>query len=88
MIDNCLLQRLPLLRLLRVSRRSRDEAELYAMFLLWMLSELFKELPEIGDPDKPKLVFTCSPSIPGTQPVSSARLEAECARLKAELKKR
>jgi DNA double-strand break repair helicase HerA and related ATPase len=30
---------------------------LYAMFLLWMLSELFKELPEIGDPDKPKLVF-------------------------------
>jgi DNA helicase HerA-like ATPase len=61
---------------------------LYAMFLLWMLSELFKELPEIGDPDKPKLVFTCSPSIPGTQPVSSARLEAECARLKAELKKR
>ena len=30
---------------------------LYATFLLWMLSELFNELPEIGDPDKPKLVF-------------------------------
>ncbi|QEA12081.1 helicase HerA-like domain-containing protein [Comamonas flocculans] len=30
---------------------------LYASFLLWMLSELFERLPEIGDPDKPKLVF-------------------------------
>ena len=30
---------------------------LYATFLLWMLSELFEQLPEIGDPDKPKLVF-------------------------------
>ena len=30
---------------------------LYATFLLWMLSELFEMLPEIGDPDKPKLVF-------------------------------
>lgn len=30
---------------------------LYAVFLLWLLSELFEELPEIGDPDKPKLVF-------------------------------
>lgn len=30
---------------------------LYAVFLLWMLSELFEELPEIGDPDKPRLVF-------------------------------
>ncbi|MBT9549367.1 MAG: DUF853 domain-containing protein [Hydrogenophaga sp.] len=30
---------------------------LYATFLLWMLSELFESLPEIGDPDKPKLVF-------------------------------
>jgi uncharacterized protein len=30
---------------------------LYATFLLWMLSELFEELPEVGDPDKPKLVF-------------------------------
>lgn len=30
---------------------------LYATFLLWLLSELFEELPEIGDPDKPRLVF-------------------------------
>ncbi len=30
---------------------------LYATFLLWLLSELFETLPEIGDPDKPKLVF-------------------------------
>jgi DNA helicase HerA-like ATPase len=31
--------------------------KLYATFLLWLLSELFEDLPEIGDPDKPKLVF-------------------------------
>jgi DNA helicase HerA-like ATPase len=30
---------------------------LYATFLLWMLSELFETLPEVGDLDKPKLVF-------------------------------
>ena len=30
---------------------------LYATFLLWMLSELFEELPEVGDADKPRLVF-------------------------------
>ncbi len=30
---------------------------LYATFLLWMLSELFENLPEVGDPDKPKFVF-------------------------------
>ena len=30
---------------------------LYATFLLWMLSELFEQLPEIGDPEQPKLVF-------------------------------
>lgn len=30
---------------------------LYATFLLWLLSELFEEMPEVGDPDKPKLVF-------------------------------
>jgi hypothetical protein len=29
----------------------------YATFLLWLLSELFERLPEVGDPDKPKLVF-------------------------------
>lgn len=31
--------------------------QLYAAFLLWMLSELFEQLPEIGDPEKPRLVF-------------------------------
>ncbi|MBV1689901.1 DUF853 domain-containing protein [Novosphingobium sp. G106] len=31
--------------------------KLYATFLLWLLSELFEALPEMGDPDKPKLVF-------------------------------
>jgi DNA helicase HerA-like ATPase len=30
---------------------------LYATFLLWLLSELFEKLPEVGDPEKPKLVF-------------------------------
>jgi DNA helicase HerA-like ATPase len=30
---------------------------LYSTFLLWLLSELFEELPEIGDPEKPRLVF-------------------------------
>lgn len=30
---------------------------LYSTFLLWLLSELFEQLPEIGDPDKPKLCF-------------------------------
>lgn len=30
---------------------------LYATFLLWLLSELFEQLPEVGDPDKPKFVF-------------------------------
>ena len=31
--------------------------KLYATFLLWLLSELFEELPEVGNPDKPKFVF-------------------------------
>jgi DNA helicase HerA-like ATPase len=34
-----------------------ENPRLYATFLLWLLSELFEELPELGDPDKPKLVF-------------------------------
>jgi len=34
-----------------------ENPRLYATFLLWLLSELFEELPEIGDPEKPKLVF-------------------------------
>jgi DNA helicase HerA-like ATPase len=31
--------------------------KIYATFLLWMLTELFEKLPEVGDPEKPKLVF-------------------------------
>ena len=31
--------------------------KLYATFLLWLLSELFEELPEVGDPEKPRMVF-------------------------------
>ena len=34
-----------------------NSPKLYATFLLWLLSELFEQLPEVGDPDKPKLVF-------------------------------
>ncbi|MES2184178.1 MAG: helicase HerA-like domain-containing protein [Pseudomonadota bacterium] len=37
--------------------RLMQSPRLYATFLLWMLSELFEHLPEIGDPEKPKLVF-------------------------------
>ena len=31
--------------------------KIYATYLLWLLAELFEQLPEVGDPDKPKLVF-------------------------------
>ncbi len=34
-----------------------NSPQLYATFLLWMMSELFEELPELGDPEKPKMVF-------------------------------
>ena len=34
-----------------------NNPRLYASFLLWLLAELFENLPEIGDPEKPKLVF-------------------------------
>jgi len=34
-----------------------NNPRLYASFLLWLLSELFEQLPEVGDPEKPKLVF-------------------------------
>src|SRR6201985_2793980 len=34
-----------------------NSPQLYATFLLWLLSELFEKLPEVGDPEKPKLVF-------------------------------
>ena len=62
----------PALRISDIMRTTRDgrgainvlaadklmmNPRLYATFLLWLLSELFEELPEVGDPDKPKLVF-------------------------------
>ncbi|HEX6530719.1 MAG TPA: helicase HerA-like domain-containing protein, partial [Burkholderiales bacterium] len=34
-----------------------NSPKLYSSFLLWLLAELFEQLPEVGDPDKPKLVF-------------------------------
>jgi DNA helicase HerA-like ATPase len=34
-----------------------SQPKVYAAFLLWLLSELFEALPEVGDPDQPKLVF-------------------------------
>jgi DNA helicase HerA-like ATPase len=40
-----------------VADKLMQSPRLYATFLLWMLSELFEELPEAGDPPKPKLVF-------------------------------
>ena len=33
------------------------QPKLYAVFLLWLLTEMFQTLPEVGDPDRPKLVF-------------------------------
>ena len=37
--------------------RLMQSPRLYATFLLWLLSELFEVLPEVGDPEKPRLVF-------------------------------
>jgi DNA helicase HerA-like ATPase len=37
--------------------RLMQTPRLYATFLLWLLSQLFEELPEVGDPEKPRLVF-------------------------------
>lgn len=39
------------------AERLMESPRLYATFLLWLLSELFEELPELGDPEKPVLVF-------------------------------
>lgn len=40
-----------------VADKLMQSPRLYATFLLWMLSELYEHLPEVGDPPKPKLVF-------------------------------
>ncbi|MGE3918563.1 MAG: helicase HerA-like domain-containing protein [Hyphomicrobiaceae bacterium] len=42
---------------LLAAEKLMETPKLYSTFLLWMLSELFDKLPEIGDPEKPKLVF-------------------------------
>lgn len=38
-------------------RKLANDGTLYSAFLLWMLSELFETLPEVGDPEKPRMVF-------------------------------
>src|SRR3954447_12667296 len=43
--------------ILAADKLMQQAPKVYATFLLWLLSELFENLPEIGDPDKPKLVF-------------------------------
>ena len=40
-----------------VADKLMNAPRLYSTFLLWMLSDLYEKLPEIGDPDKPKFVF-------------------------------
>jgi DNA helicase HerA-like ATPase len=42
---------------LLVARRLLEQPRLYATFLLWLLSELFEELPEAGDTERPRMVF-------------------------------
>ena len=43
--------------ILAADKLMQESPKVYATFLLWLLSELFEKLPEIGDPEKPKLVF-------------------------------
>src|SRR6266404_1922726 len=45
------------INILAAEKLMQQSPKVYATFLLWMLSELFENLPEIGDPEKPKLVF-------------------------------
>lgn len=46
-----------IVNILAADKLMQKSPKVYATFLLWMLSELFEKLPEIGDPEKPKLVF-------------------------------
>lgn len=39
------------------AERLMNSPRLYATFLLWLMSELFEQLPEVGDPDKPRIAF-------------------------------
>jgi hypothetical protein len=43
--------------ILDATKLMAESPRVYSSFLLWLLSELFEQLPEIGDPDKPRLVF-------------------------------
>ena len=43
--------------ILAAEKLMQQAPKVYATFLLWLLSELFEQLPEVGDPEKPKLVF-------------------------------
>lgn len=45
------------INILAAEKLMQQSPKVYATFLLWLLSELFETLPEIGDPEKPKLVF-------------------------------
>ena len=45
------------INILAADKLMQQSPKVYATFLLWLLSELFENLPEIGDPEKPKLVF-------------------------------
>src|SRR6266576_1286303 len=45
------------INILAAEKLMQKSPKVYATFLLWLLSELFENLPEIGDPQKPKLVF-------------------------------
>src|ERR1700747_755872 len=45
------------INILAADKLMQKSPKVYATFLLWMLSELFENLPEIGDPEKPKFVF-------------------------------
>lgn len=40
-----------------VADKLMQSPKMYATFLLWLLAELFEQLPEVGDPEKPKLIF-------------------------------
>lgn len=46
-----------IINILAADKLMQQSPKVYATFLLWLLSELFERLPEIGDPEKPKLVF-------------------------------
>ncbi|MBA3356380.1 MAG: DUF853 family protein, partial [Pyrinomonadaceae bacterium] len=45
------------INILAAEKLMRQSPKVYSTFLLWLLSELFERLPEVGDPEKPKLVF-------------------------------